>query len=210
MSRSTLRTTLVGAAATALVAAGFHALPAVASPTTEALPRSVATANQHDAAADGKDLFRSIFFLQGDATRALISEGALSPRPEAMKTSRSAEMIEAVDTVIDGIDAEHPGFFADFSANLRSGDPYAVEQALVGVADVVEEHFKVIDATNGGDGQGACLAVALAVVGFVVVLYSISRAVVLDKHVLAENTVIQSGGLDQEQAVAKLTLTLAR
>src|SRR5690625_3135663 len=136
MSRSTLRTTLVGAAATALIAAVVQALPAVASSstTTHTLSSSAAAVHQSDTNADGKDLFGSIFFLQGDATDTLISEGILSPGPKAAGITRSPDMLDVVDTIINGIDTESPTFFADLSADLRSGDPYAVEQALVAAA----------------------------------------------------------------------------
>lgn len=205
MSRSILRTTLVGAATTAIVAAGFHALPAVAS-STAAHSASVAVveAVDHKAAhADGKALFRGVFFYQGDVARSLSTSGTITAPSDALKANATPDSVEAVDSLVAAIEADDPAFFADLSADLRSGDPYLVEQGVQRSGAAIESYAGVIE---DGGAEGLCLATAIVVVGFGWVVYAADIAVVLNRYVAVTEPEISA----TEQLVAKLTPALAQ
>lgn len=209
MSRTTLRATLVGAAATALVAAGFHAVPAVASTTATASVTASVDAQQQDADADGKDLFRGVHFFQGELADTLVDAKIVESPRGGLKTATTPEATAAVDALISAIEAEDPTFFAELSADLRSGDPYRVDEALQRSSEHIAAHGSLID--DDGTNQGACMVLALAaavvVVGFGWAVYAADVAVALNRYVAVTQPVQE---LTAEQFVAKLTPALAQ
>lgn len=209
MVRSAWVKILAGAGGAALLATAFHAGPAMAGGpvAVREVVADHAQATKPNLAQDGKDLFRGVHFFQGEVAEALVSAGAVTAADDALEAGREKEAVAMVDDLIAAIEKDDPAFFAQLSADLRSGDPYLVEDALTRGSERIQQNLEIVD---DGLAEGQCIAVALAIVGFVAVVYSIHTAIALDVTIMAEHIQIMGGELTTQELVAQLTPLLAR
>jgi SdpC family antimicrobial peptide len=211
-------------AATALAAAVAAATlngggPAMAGnwspPAAQAGPASSAV----NPAQDGRDLFRAVFYLAGP--HATVVADALSVPDEWRDLNRSAEITAHVDAITAKVGEIDPAFFASFADRLRSGDPFAVEQAVIDGRALIQQATEALGAAAEPGyadraGQGALLfAPLVAVAAVVAVLVSAVAAANVGVAIEAFAVIGSAGtpgeeGLSVEQSVAALTEAFAR
>ncbi|WP_103501956.1 MULTISPECIES: sporulation delaying protein family toxin [unclassified Streptomyces] len=186
------------ATAGAASSAGGHGSPAVTTPLT-------------DATADGEALFAGIFFGQGQIGESLKSQLKYSDPEGQLEANKSAEAVDYVASLQAAMAESSPGFFADFSTRVRSGDPRQVEAALNDAGKLLEEGAQIVGADlPDGTGQAVFvfnIAVLVNVgVGVNVAAIAVAAAVV---EVQMWSVIEIQSDLDRERAVATLTKVLA-
>lgn len=216
MTRQRIIRLLATPVAVAVAAAGVGLAPAsAADPVPASASASVSTSLVgHNADRDGRALFQAVFFFQGDMADSLIRDGILTAAPQALAANRSPEGIQAIDTLVAEMSTADPGFFASFSDQLRSGDPFQVEAGLVAGIDLLTE---VAPMGPGGDHSANwIIAVAVVVAVAVAAVYSLTYGAMVHHAVaINERWVFDSGapiviqGLDRERQVAAITTALA-
>lgn len=211
MTRQRAVRRLAAPLAAAVVAAGIGLTPATATEPHSAL--AAASIVAHDAAQDGKDLFRAVFFFQGEMADELTREGILTAPAQAVEWNQSEEGRAMIDDFLEIVEDHDPAFFATFSAQLRSGDPFQVEAGFQRANDLLAELAPTV---TGGDHSAAIFAFMVAVAVVVVAVYAATwgglthHAVALNKRAVADSTLPRGGrDLDHEQQIADLTRALA-
>lgn len=187
-----------------------------ASAETTGTEGSVAVTQQQAAepgtTADGRALFSGIFFGQGAAAKELVKLDSFSAMKEAQRKG-DPHSRKASHAVLAEIQRNDPGFLAEFSAEVRSGDPFRVEQALLSggeeLAGVVERQ---------GDDQPTQVGTCFWVVAVVTVVAAGNAAVAVNA-VYAGNVAWtvnwawsspkDGNSLARERAVAEFTQLLA-
>jgi SdpC family antimicrobial peptide len=196
------------AATLALVNGGTSAAVAGESPFATSSP-GLSTV---DPAQDGRDLFRGVFFLTGPQG-PLVVEAAQIP-DDLVERNQTAEAAAQVNTVVAAVDEIDPAFFASFAGQMRSGDPFAVEQAIAdghGMIMQASEHLDASAEPDGSPDPGTNTVWAAAAVLIVVAVVA-SVAVGANVVVLGEAVWVGSPGVDglgREQMVAALTEAFA-
>lgn len=205
---------LIASVATAAVAAGGIGLaPATAADTSSSLVTVSFTAGKiQDAEQDGKDLFRGVFFMQGEVAEDLIAQGVLEPTKGALDVNRSSKAAAVIDRFVEQMDRADPTFFPTLSAQLRSGDPFQVEAGLMAGTDLLNQ---VAPVATGGD-QATAGAVLVVVVVFVAIAVAATfgatvhhSAAVLEVVVYSREVIMGGRALDSERQIAALTRALA-
>lgn len=211
MTRQRIARRLAAPLAAAVVAAGIGLAPATATEPHTAQPAAAVAA--HDAAQDGKDLFRAVFFFQGEMADELMREGILTAPAQALEWNQSEEGRAMIDDLMQLIQEHDPTFFATFSGQLRSGDPFQVEAGFQRANDLLGELAPTV---TGGDHSAAIFAFMVAVAVVVVAVYAATwgglthHAVALNKRAVADSTLPRGGrDLDHERQIADLTGALA-
>jgi SdpC family antimicrobial peptide len=120
------------------------------------------------AKTDGENVFRGLFFGQGQVGHDLASLELFSEARQHLG-EETPEEVRASDAVIELINKRYPGFFEEFSSASRSGDPRQVEKAVTKAQDTllsVAEKDKDLSATPEENGQlcGVTVAVGAAVI----------------------------------------------
>lgn len=201
--------TIATAAAVALLAGA--GVVGTAQASTAAAPASHEhLIEQHAATAtgDGRDLLRGLVFTQGPVADGLIKAGFYNDTPEVLEHNRSADAVAAADTLLDIIERNEPTFFADFSTDLRSGDPRRVQSGLETATKVLAAHQTAVDEAVEPYGQGACvmavLAVNFAAIGNVLAVFNAEYAWDV-QHYWSQ---IMQGELAAEESIAQLATVL--
>lgn len=169
-----------------------------------------------DPAQDGKDLFRGVFFLTGP--QAAVVAVAVRAPDEVLARNRSAEVEAFLDALVTKVDELDPAFFASFAGQLRSGDPFQVEQAMAAARQLIlrasEDMGAEIEQPDPGL-QSPTFWVAVAAIITVLTLLNVAVSV---NAVYVEGGPQRVGvapsfpweeGLTHEQAVAALTEAFA-
>ncbi|WP_326617685.1 hypothetical protein OG863_09880 [Streptomyces decoyicus] len=217
MNRRTLHT--VAASAATVLALGVAA-PAVAIDNA-AIAKSGPTmklAAQKGAKVgtdrDGRDIFAGLFFIQGEVGKQFAKMPEYTEAKKNYKANNSAKAKKATALVMDAIAKKDKGFFAAYSAKLRSGDPRKVE---AGMGDAVKLLNKVVseDEKDLGEGSGKCVISVLAVQSLIVVTTGggavVSVAVVAQAWKWVVNASVAAGTTDlsKDQKIADITKLLA-
>ncbi|MFG3085622.1 hypothetical protein [Streptomyces parvulus] len=169
------RAILVSLAASSLLVGGAitaaHAVDAPAGPVAHAAAPATKVA---DPAADGRELFTGLYFGQGTVGEELRGSDAFIGDPEGqLERNGTPEAREAIKELTTAIGKASPDFFATFSTDVRSGNPFRVKAAVEAGAAEVD---KVVEAESGsGTGDGKCL-VTVNVGAFVNVVAGINAA----------------------------------
>ncbi|MEW2299149.1 hypothetical protein AB0958_04035 [Streptomyces sp. NPDC006655] len=168
------RAILVSLATGALLAGGAitaaHAADAPASPAV----RASAPVHVAEARADGKALFTGLYFGQGTVGEKLLkSDAFIGDRTGQLKKNGTPEARNAITKLAAAIDKASPSFFSQFSADVRSGNPFRVKDAVDAGTAQIEKIAKV--QSDDGTGTGTC-AVTVNVVAFVNVVGGINVA----------------------------------
>ncbi|NJQ08428.1 hypothetical protein [Streptomyces lonarensis] len=201
--------TIATAAAVALIAGA--GVVGTAQASTAAAPASHEhLIEQHAATAteDGRDLLRGLVFTQGPVADGLIKAGFYNDTPEVLEHNRSADAVAAADALLDTIERNEPTFFADFSADLRSGDPRRVQSGLETATKVLAAHQTAIDEAVEPYGQGACVMAIVAVnvlaIGNAVAVFNAQYAWDI-QHFYSQ---VIRGELGAEESIAQLATVL--
>ncbi|MGW3461072.1 sporulation delaying protein family toxin [Streptomyces olivaceoviridis] len=218
MNRSTFRT--VAASAATALALGIAA-PAMAfdnATSTKSGP-TITLASQKGAkvgtAQDGRDILAGLFFIQGEVGKQFADIPEYTEAKKNYKANNSAKAKKATALVMDAMAKKDKGFFADYSAKLRSGDPRKVD---AGMSKAVTLLNKVVsrDEKELGVGSGKCVISVLAVQSLVVVTTggaaAVSVAVVAQAWKWVVNTSMppaNSSDLSKDQKIADITKLLA-
>ncbi|WP_406220538.1 hypothetical protein [Streptomyces decoyicus] len=217
MNRRTLHT--VAASAATVLALGVAA-PAVAidnaaiaksGPTMKLAAQKGAKVGTDQ---DGRDIFAGLFFIQGEVGKQFAKMPEYTEAKKNYKANNSAKAKKATALVMDAIAKKDKGFFAAYSAKLRSGDPRKVE---AGMGDAVKLLNKVVseDEKDLGEGSGKCVISVLAVQSLIVVTTGggavVSVAVVAQAWKWVVNASVAAGTTDlsKDQKIADITKLLA-
>ncbi|MFD5479968.1 sporulation delaying protein family toxin [Streptomyces hawaiiensis] len=174
------------------------------------------------AKTDGENVFRGLFFGQGEVGEGLAKLELFS---EARKhiDNNTPEEIRASNVVVELINKRSPGFFADLSEKARSGDPRQVEKAVTDAQNMLLAVAKDKSATPVENGQlcGVTVAVGAAVVHVAAVVTAAGAAVTVTVAVGAnfvkaknwfwssEPTTGDDTPLSRDEAVAQVTQALS-
>lgn len=221
MTRQRTTRLLAAPVAAAVMFAGIGLAPATANePRPAPSSASIIAVEERDADQDGKDLFRAVFFFQGEIADELMRDGILTADAQVRELNRSAEGTQAIDLVVETLEQADPDFFPTFSAQLRSGDPFQVEAGLQAATDLLTESLPTM---TRGDEAAALIVMAVVVVVVAAALvvsvgavYSmtygglIHQAVAINKNAVFASTMPRGGrDLDVERHVAAVTKALA-
>lgn len=197
---------IAGIAAVALVGTGLAmGGTAMASSAPSSAPSAVAPLS--DAAEDGRALFSGLFFAHGPVGEALATQLRFSDPEGLLERNKSRKGRQAIASIEKAVEAASPGFFADFSRKIRSGDPRLVDQALHGAGAVLERAAEEVDETIP-DGTGQALLV-FNVVMAVNISHAVNVIVVAAvAFEIAFWEMPHEVYLDRDEAVADLTKLL--
>jgi SdpC family antimicrobial peptide len=191
------RAILVSVAACSLLVGGAitaaHAADAPAGSTVKvSAPVDVA-----DARADGKTLFSGLYFGQGAVGEKLLeSDAFIGDHTGQLEKNSTPEARQAILELTAEIDKASPQFFAEFSADVRSGNPFRVKDAVEAGAAQIEK----VAETEAGDGAGVGTCVVAVNVGaFVNVVAGINVAT--QANVVLELNLWWSASADSEAPV---------
>ncbi|QFG69463.1 hypothetical protein [Ornithinimicrobium pratense] len=215
MTRQFRRRLIAVPVAAAVAAATIGLAPATAMDTSSAhTPISITAIEADDAQQDGMDLFRAVFFMQGDMADVLLAKGALDSAAAADMANQSPEAAAVIDQVVEAMHKADPTFFTTLSEQLRSGDPFQVEAGLMDGTDLLNEVGAV--AFGGDEHSAAAVAMLVVMVVFVAVaaVATMGAAVVhtaaaVKVAVFSRYVVMGGRALDAERQIASLTRALA-
>ncbi|MFJ5803715.1 hypothetical protein [Streptomyces decoyicus] len=217
MNRRTLHT--VAASAATVLALGIAA-PALAidnGASTKSSPIMKLAAQKGAKVGtdqDGREILAGLFFIQGEVGKQFAGMPEYTEAKKNYKANNSAKAKKATALVMDAIARKDKGFFAAYSAKLRSGDPRKVE---AGMGEAVKLLNKVVseDKKDLGEGSGKCVISVLAVQSLVVVTTGggavVSVAVVAQAWKWVVNASVAAGTTDlsKDQKIADITKLLA-
>ncbi|MCH0541062.1 sporulation delaying protein family toxin [Streptomyces sp. MUM 203J] len=206
----------------ALCAGAAPAAVADAGAGSSAKSVTASAASAVSAKTDGENVFRGLFFGQGEVGRNL---AALDLFAEARQhlDNETPDETRASDAVIDLINKRNPFFFADLSRQARSGDPRQVEQAVIEAQDMllsVAKTDKKATPVENGQLCGVTVAVGAAVVhvaaavtaagAVVTVTIAVGANFVKGKNWFwsAQPTSADQTPLSRDEAVAQVTKAL--
>lgn len=166
---------IVGAVVAGALLAGGAVTASYAADSTSAssVPAS-APVKVADAKADGKTLFNGLYFGQGDVGAKLLkSDAYIGDESGQLQKNDTAEAHKAIADLTAAIDKSSPTFFSDFSADIRSGNPFRVKAAVEnGAAEVA----KVAKVESQDDANSPTCLVTVNVGAFVNVVAGINAA----------------------------------
>ncbi|MCS0601410.1 sporulation delaying protein family toxin [Streptomyces sp. LP11] len=173
--------------------------------------------------ADGEDVFRGLFFAQGKVGQELAHLDLFAEARQHLDND-SYDEIRASNAVVELINKKSPGFFAEFSGNVRSGNPRQVEQAVIDAQNMLLSVAQKAgtSATPEENGQlcGVTVAVGAAVVHVAAVITAAGAVVTVTVAVGAnfvkgknwfwspEPTAGDGSQLSRDEAVAQVTEAL--
>lgn len=169
--------------------------------------------------SDGKNVFRGIFFLQGELGKELASLDSYNGNEDDVRANNSDEASAFIDGLIADMEESDPDFFAELSREARSGDPVRFDRSLRQAADLMLEaapdKIKTLENKDGSSelcvttAAGAVVVVAAGGVAVVaaVVLESAAvahAAVYAEVKVWERSAAEPSSGLSEEEAVIEI------
>ncbi|MHC6624497.1 sporulation delaying protein family toxin [Streptomyces globosus] len=181
-----------------------------------------AVASPASAKADGENVFRGLFFGQGQVGRDLSKLDLFAEARQHLDNDDLSE-VRASNAVIDLINKHSPNFFAELSAKTRSGDPRQVEKAVTDAQNLLLTVAQKDDkATPVENGQlcGVTVAVGAAVVHVAAVVTAAGAVVTVTVAVGAnfvkgknwfwspQPTTGDGTPLSKDEAVAQVTKAL--
>ncbi|GAA2265906.1 hypothetical protein GCM10010232_67690 [Streptomyces amakusaensis] len=192
----------------------FAAAPAQGSAVTSVTSERRAPVGT---AQDGRDLASGIFFLQGEMGRKFAELPTYTRAKAVYQKNSTPEALQAVAGALDSIAAKNPGFFGDFSVEIRSGDPRRVEAAMNGAVAILTEVTASKESSaqsavkDMGTGTGFCVVVVLNVLVAVNIGGAVNVSVAVNlqawKNIVNASVAPASGETDvtKEQQVADIT-----
>jgi SdpC family antimicrobial peptide len=108
-----------------------------------------------DADEVGRDLFRGIVFGQGAIARELGKRPSLAAfYSDQYSENNMVSRTSWGDTIINGITTRDPQYFAEFGGAVRSGNPFAVANALDGVEPQLRAERISLDPVHADQAPG--------------------------------------------------------
>lgn len=221
ISGSSRTKAIAAAAAIAGLAPLVSVVPATAQVTREPAVAVAASAAHQSARpgtrADGRLVYRAAFFAQGALGHRLASHAAFAGMRTALSRNNTAKARKQADQIMDALSARHPGFFATFSRQVRSGDPYQVETALRTGSTYLHELAKPNDNSPMG-AVSYCVSTEVAAAAVLVVVVAANSAAVANAVVVVNGMWFWMGpprteprassSLGREEVVAEATTLL--
>ncbi|MET7456774.1 hypothetical protein ABZT03_33790 [Streptomyces sp. NPDC005574] len=209
---------VAGATAAALCVA---VAPSAMADTSGVSGRPAAAAPAVSAKTDGENVFRGLFFAQGQVGHDLADLDLFSQARQHID-NEDLDEVRASNAVIELINKRSAGFFADFSARARSGDPRQVEAAVGDAQHMLLSVAQNKSATPVEDGQlcGVTVAVAAALVHVAAVITAAGAVVTVTVAVGAnfvkgknwfwssQPTTGDGTPLSKDEAIAQVTRAL--
>ncbi|MFI5966527.1 hypothetical protein ACIA8J_30765 [Streptomyces asoensis] len=191
---------------------GVFARPAAAASAAPAV----------SAKTDGENVFRGLFFAQGQVGRDLADLDLFAQARQHLD-NEDLDEVRASNAVIELINKRSAGFFADFGTRARSGDPRQVEAAVADAQHMLLSVAQNKSATPVENGQlcGVTVAVGAAVVHIAAVITAAGAVVTVTVAVGAnfvkgknwfwspQPTTGDGTPLSKDEAVAQVTRALA-
>ncbi|WP_314225671.1 hypothetical protein [Streptomyces zaehneri] len=195
--------------------------PSAMADTFGASERPAAAAPAVSAKTDGENVFRGLFFAQGQVGRDLADLDLFSQAREHVD-NEDLDEVRASNAVIELINKRSAGFFADFGIRARSGDPRQVEAAVADAQHMLLSVAQNKSATPVENGQlcGVTVAVGAAVVHIAAVITAAGAVVTVTVAVGAnfvkgknwfwspQPTAGDGTPLSKDEAVAQVTRAL--
>lgn len=214
---------ILGVAAVTAAALCVAAAPVATANAFGTSARPAAAAPAVSAKTDGENVFRGLFFGQGEVGEDLAELELFSEARKHLDNS-SPEEVRASNVVIELINKRSPGFFADFSQKTRSGDPRQVEKAVTDSQNMlmaIAKDDKSATPVENGQLCGVTVAVGAAVVHVAAVVTAAGAAVTVTVAVganfvkaknwfwSAEPATGDDTPLSKDEAVAQVTQALS-
>ncbi|MEV0633393.1 hypothetical protein AB0I77_00125 [Streptomyces sp. NPDC050619] len=199
--------------AAAAVLAGGVATVAQTSASAAGTSSTVSAADVVDARADGRDLFSGLYFGQGPIGKKLInSEAFMGDRTGELKKNGTPDRRKMIAALTAVIDKSSPDFFARFSEDIRSGDPYTVQKAFENGINELNKVAKI--QKDDGTGTGKCFAalnaIAYANVGYLANVvaglnFATQANVLFELNFWWGSSSSGTGSLSEEEQIARFT-----
>lgn len=171
---------------------------------------------------DGRDVYRGIFFGQGEVAEQLAETESFSAMKEGMALNNTPEAQATADTLMDIIEENSPGFFDRFGIGVLSGNPMRVQSALEDGTKQLETAAVTIEQDDAMVEPMSPVAVVVAVVHVLAAVTAGNLAAAVNvatggNWVYAQNwlwggnsatTAADAPSLTKEQAIAELTSAL--
>ncbi|MDQ0831409.1 SdpC family antimicrobial peptide [Streptomyces achromogenes] len=195
--------------------------PSAMADTSGVSARPAAAASAVSAKTDGENVFRGLFFAQGQVGHDLADLDLFSQARQHLD-NEDLDEVRASNAVIELINKRSASFFADFSARARSGDPRQVEAAVADAQHMLLSVAQNKSATPVENGQlcGVTVAVGAALVHVVAAITAAGAVVTVTVAVGAnfvkgknwfwssQPTTGDGTPLSKDEAVAQVTRAL--
>ncbi|MFE7933363.1 hypothetical protein ACFU6S_32515 [Streptomyces sp. NPDC057456] len=195
--------------------------PSAMADTFGTSERPAAAAPAVSAKTDGENVFRGLFFAQGQVGRDLADLDLFAQARQHLD-NEDLDEVRASNAVIELINKRSAGFFADFGIRARSGDPRQVEAAVADAQHMLLSAAQNKSATPVENGQlcGVTVAVGAAVVHIAAVITAAGAVVTVTVAVGAnfvkgknwfwspQPTAGDGTPLSKDEAVAQVTRAL--
>lgn len=126
---------ILGAAAVAALAVPLAAVPASADPSAPSFTGVNASSSSVDAHADGRQVAEALLFASGSDGAMVAALPSFAPAVPVLEPHRQDASV--VSGLLDSMAAYDPTLFAVVGGEIRSGDPYRVEAALLRLTEAV-------------------------------------------------------------------------
>lgn len=187
-----------------------------ASPAKPVVVPTNAISSPH---ADGRDFVASFFLGAGSMTDELSEIPSLSGLTELYEAEKSPEQQEAIEQILDQVDAANPGLYERVSEEIRSGDPYQVEAAINETSDAINAQVaELADEVSEEEIEDAAISPQLVVVVVVVfhagalvtgvVVAAVGAAVVAGAVLWTNGKSANVSQANREAMISDLTATL--
>jgi len=214
--------TVTTAAALAVV------LPSTAAVATGWTPATSPSAGHHDTVTDGRELFGALYFGTGALADEL--DGELDDASYSAFRTSVAEQgtdVDAIDAILDDLQASDPAYYDDFAREMTSGDVLRVEAAFAASAgDLAEsvDEAAVVDASSSAERKAdpsmanpqaavPVFAVWVAVVSAAGAVHALTAAVQMNvawtQNAFWSANVTSGEALSTEKGVVSLTDNLS-
>ena len=167
---------------------------------------------------DGRTLFEGVYFLTGPA--GAVAAEAMRVPDLMVETNQSPEAAAYLDALLERVAELDPTFFASFSTDLRSGNPFTVEQALAAGQQLIDQANQGMTTEASEFTQSRSqdethafplFLVAVAVVAVAVASVAVGGNIAVVVEVVAAGAPANgSNELAREQAISALTEAYAR
>jgi len=205
---------ILGAAAVAALAVPLAAVPASADPSAPSFTGVNASSSSVDAHADGRQVAEALLFASGSDGAMVAALPSFAPAVPVLEQHRQDASV--VSGLLDSMAAYDPTLFAVVGGEIRSGDPYRVEAALLRLTEAVQGAAADAGASWDAAGmdvvppQSAAVLFAAAVVAGAVTAVGVANVVAAANALWTVNWAFAADEGDRAtQVVAEVTEAFA-
>ncbi len=103
-----------------------------------------ATLQQSETVYSGEELFKAIFFAQGEFAKNISMHEETIKQSEQGNTMNEGLFLERYENFVKAVIEKNPNFFTNFQKDMYSGNPFVVENALKAGGEQIAENLDVI------------------------------------------------------------------